>query len=56
MLTGIIKPTKGDALIYGKSLRYELPEIQGMLGVCPQVGIFQEFSIDFSSMIFYGLN
>ena len=28
--------TEGDAMIYGHSLRYELPAIRRDLGVCPQ--------------------
>ena len=32
-LTGMIEATSGDALIYGCSLRYDLPAIRQMTGV-----------------------
>lgn len=36
MLTGIAKPSSGDALILGHSLNKELPEIRKVLAVSPQ--------------------
>ena len=36
VLTGLYGMTEGDAMIYGHSLRYELPAIRRDLGVCPQ--------------------
>ena len=37
MLTGLIPPTSGDALIDGKSIRTCMRSIRAGLGVCPQV-------------------
>lgn len=36
MLTGLAKPTSGDALVLGHSLSKELPSIRGLLAVSPQ--------------------
>jgi len=39
VLTGVIKATSGDAIVYGKSVKHSLPEVQKMIGVCPQHNI-----------------
>ncbi len=36
MLSGLSKPTSGDALVLGHSLSKELPSIRGLLAVSPQ--------------------
>ena len=35
-LTGLLKPTHGDALVLGKSIKYQMDEIRSLIGVCPQ--------------------
>ncbi|QDZ21953.1 ABC transporter A [Chloropicon primus] len=35
-LTGTLKPTCGDSLMFGYSVKYELDKIRTFLGVCPQ--------------------
>eukprot|EP00871_Galdieria_phlegrea_P003781 jgi/Galph1/4403/GphlegSOOS_G3101.1 len=36
MLTGVLKPSSGDALIYSHSVTNEQSEIRHIMGVCPQ--------------------
>ena len=36
MLTGLLSPTEGDAVIYGQSVISDLKTVRTMLGVCPQ--------------------
>lgn len=36
MLTGLMPPTAGDALIYGLSIKQDLSNVRKTLGVCPQ--------------------
>jgi len=36
ILTGVLKPTSGDALIYSHSVSHEQSEIRRIMGVCPQ--------------------
>ena len=36
MLAGILPPTRGDAFIFGKSVRRQLRGVQAMMGLCPQ--------------------
>lgn len=42
MLTGVLPPSAGEALIYGESLSSSggIDRIRGMMGVCPQFGAF----------------
>lgn len=42
MLTGLIPPSSGDALIDGKSILSQMPEIRLSLGICPQVRSAQQ--------------
>merc|ERR1711916_311072 len=35
-LTGLLKPTHGDALVLGKSIKCQMDEIRSLIGVCPQ--------------------
>jgi ATP-binding cassette subfamily A (ABC1) protein 3 len=39
MLTGMISPTSGDALIFGSSIRENMTAVRKILGVCPQHNI-----------------
>ena len=36
MLSGLMPPTQGDAIIYGKSIKTDLSNVRKKLGVCPQ--------------------
>ncbi|CDP14120.1 unnamed protein product [Coffea canephora] len=46
MLVGLLRPTSGDALIYGKSILTDMDEIRKSLGVCPQQDIlFPELTV-----------
>ncbi|GAB4821282.1 hypothetical protein N2152v2_008328 [Parachlorella kessleri] len=39
ILTGLLKPTSGDALINGLSVRHDMAAIRHSLGVCPQFDV-----------------
>ncbi|KAJ4767254.1 ABC transporter A family member 1 [Rhynchospora pubera] len=46
MLVGLIPPTSGDAIIFGKSIRTHMDEVRKTLGVCPQNDIlFAELTV-----------
>ena len=46
MLTGLIPPTSGDAMICGHSVTHSMQAIRSMLGVCPQHDIlFPELTV-----------
>lgn len=52
MLTGIYKPTAGDAQIYGKSVMTQMSEIRHMIGTCfqhdvlyPDLTVYQHISM-----------
>ena len=36
VLTGLIPPTRGTALVYGHDIRTDIDEIRKRLGICPQ--------------------
>jgi len=36
LLSGMVRPDSGYARVYDNSLIYQMPQIQGFLGVCPQ--------------------
>lgn len=36
MLIGLVKPTAGDAFVYGHSVLDDSSAVQQMMGVCPQ--------------------
>jgi len=36
MLTGLIPPSSGDAMVYGRSMRKAMAKIRSNMGVCPQ--------------------
>ncbi|XP_027188413.1 ABC transporter A family member 1 isoform X3 [Cicer arietinum] len=46
MLVGLLPPTSGDALIFGKNIVSDIDEIRKVLGVCPQHDIlFPELTV-----------
>ncbi|XP_020526672.1 ABC transporter A family member 1 isoform X2 [Amborella trichopoda] len=46
MLVGLLPPTSGDALVFGKSTRTDMDVIRKQLGVCPQHDIlFTELTV-----------
>lgn len=46
MLVGLIPPTTGDAIVFGKSILTDMDEIRKVLGVCPQNDIlFPELTV-----------
>lgn len=46
MLVGLISPTSGDALVYGRNILADMNDIRKDLGVCPQNDIlFPELSV-----------
>lgn len=46
MLVGLLPPTSGDALVFGKSILTNMEEIRRQLGVCPQYDIlFPELTV-----------
>ncbi|WOK95547.1 ABC transporter A family member 1 [Canna indica] len=46
MLVGLLPPTSGDAVVFGKNITTNMDEIRKMLGVCPQNDIlFPELTV-----------
>ncbi|KAI7740196.1 hypothetical protein M8C21_031110, partial [Ambrosia artemisiifolia] len=46
MLVGLLAPTSGDALVFGKSILTDMDDIRKNLGVCPQYDIlFPELTV-----------
>ncbi|XP_057982078.1 ABC transporter A family member 1 [Malania oleifera] len=46
MLVGLLPPTSGDALVFGKNIKKDMDEIRKGLGVCPQNDIlFPELTV-----------
>ncbi|KAG9132657.1 hypothetical protein Leryth_016697, partial [Lithospermum erythrorhizon] len=46
MLVGLLRPTSGDAFIFGKSILTDMNDIRKMIGVCPQYDIlFPELTV-----------
>ncbi|KAL3632486.1 Phospholipid-transporting ATPase abca1 [Castilleja foliolosa] len=46
MLVGLVRPTSGDALVFGKNILTDMDEIRQSLGVCPQHDIlFPELTV-----------
>ena len=57
MLSGMFPATKGDAFIFGKSVRHELRQVQGMMGICPQHDVlWSELSASEHLRLFAGLS
>jgi ABC-type multidrug transport system ATPase subunit len=47
ILTGLLVPTCGDALVYGYSIRKHMDLVQQMIGVCPQENVlYGELSVE----------
>lgn len=42
MLTGVIQPTSGDAIMYGSSILTNIDKVQKNLGVCQQFDVLFE--------------
>jgi ABC-type multidrug transport system ATPase subunit len=36
MLSGLMPPTRGDAIVYGRSIKTDLTNVRKNLGICPQ--------------------
>ncbi|KAL6530473.1 Phospholipid-transporting ATPase abca1 [Orobanche minor] len=46
MLVGLVRPTSGDALVFGKNILIDMDDIRQSLGVCPQYDIvFPELTV-----------
>ncbi|CAA0837437.1 ABC transporter A family member 1 [Striga hermonthica] len=46
MLVGLVRPTSGDAVVFGKNILTDMDEIRQSLGVCPQYDIlFPELTV-----------
>ncbi|XP_058204040.1 ABC transporter A family member 1 isoform X3 [Rhododendron vialii] len=46
MLVGLLRPSSGDALVFGKNILTDMDEIRKVLGVCPQNDIlFSELTV-----------
>ncbi|KAJ3175811.1 hypothetical protein HK101_010578 [Irineochytrium annulatum] len=56
MLSGIVKPTSGDATIYGRSVLTDMHRIRESLGVCPQHDIlWEQLTVRQTLRIFAGI-
>ncbi|KAK4485446.1 hypothetical protein RD792_008087, partial [Penstemon davidsonii] len=56
MLVGLVRPTSGDALVFGKNILTDMDEIRQSLGVCPQHDIlFPELTVKEHLEIFSNL-
>ena len=54
MLTGLIEPSSGTALVYGHDIRTEMPAIRNIIGLCPQHDLlFDELTVN-EHLEFYG--
>eukprot|EP00466_Bigelowiella_natans_P005647 jgi/Bigna1/89272/estExt_fgenesh1_pg.C_460086 len=54
MLTGMILPTKGDALIFGQSISTDMRDIRADLGMCPQHNILWDYLTVKEHLYVYG--
>jgi ABC-2 type transport system ATP-binding protein len=54
ILNGILKPTKGTALIEGLDLRKDMKEIKALIGVCPQEAAVFKFLNAWENVEFFG--
>jgi ABC-2 type transport system ATP-binding protein len=54
ILNGILKPTKGTALIEGLDLRKDMKEIKALIGVCPQEAAVFKFLNALENVEFFG--
>lgn len=42
MLTGMLKASKGDAIVYGKTLSKDMDSVRKSLGLCQQFDVLYE--------------
>lgn len=54
MLSGLVKPTSGDAWVHGKSIVNELVDVRSSLGLCPQHDILWKTLTPKEHLLFYG--
>ena len=54
MLTGMLTPTSGDCLIWGKSIRTDMAKIRENIGMCPQHNILWARMSCEEHLTFYG--
>jgi len=54
MLTGMISPTSGDALIFGRSIVTDMNHIRTDLGMCPQHNILWDYLTVLEHLYCYG--
>ncbi|KAI8590704.1 hypothetical protein BDZ88DRAFT_413783 [Geranomyces variabilis] len=56
MLCGLIPPTGGSAKIFGFDIRYNMPQIRQLLGICPQQDVlFDKLTVDEHLRVFAGI-
>lgn len=53
MLTGMLQIDEGDALIYGKSIRYDSEQSRKLISICPQHNFFFEELTCLEHVIFF---
>ena len=57
MLAGVLQPTRGDAFIFGRSIRRQLRGVQSLIGLCPQHDVlWSELTADEHLQLFAGLS
>jgi len=54
MLTGLMEPSGGDAVIAGYSIRKDMPKIHRVMGVCPQHDLTWDVLTGREHLLFYG--
>ena len=54
VLTGLIPPTKGTAVVYGNDIRTDIESVRSGLGICPQHNVlFDNLTVE-EHLWFYG--
>lgn len=54
MLTGLLEPSGGTALIEGQDICKDMASIYSMMGVCPQHDLLWETLTGREHLLFYG--
>ena len=56
MMTGVLPPSDGEALVYGESLTSPggIDRIRGMMGVCPQFDVLWDRMTGYEHLMLYG--
>ena len=54
ILTGIVSPTSGDSLVYGRRITCDMPIIRQMIGYCPQKNVLFPNLTVMEHLIFFG--